>query len=310
VLSLSLPADTGRDGIMKLKAVIRYGAIALKRIGVPLYMSKFSRKDFTLHQHLLMLGFKEMERTSFREAIDRMDDFSLQDELELSKLPHYTTLQKVLARIPPRWFLRLLFVFICFIKSSFRAVFDATGLRPSKASLHYIQRIGKKIRKRDYLKGMFCIDYDIGLIVSCWGMNGRYHESPRLWRLINGIPGKLLEGTGDKGFDSEKNQRLIAERKAKSYIDVRSIPRRGRLRKSVFRRKMKYPKRWKNAYKKRRNYIESTNASFKRIYGESISGNTVWMQRKILYIRVVFYDFHLKCRRLSLFVIEGFYSPV
>lgn len=279
-------------------------------MGVPLYMSKYSRRDFTVHQHLLMLGVKELEKTSFRGLLDCIDDLSLQDDLPLKKVPHYTTPQKFLSRVNPLWFLRLLFLLVSQLKSSFKGVFDATGFRPSKASLHYIQRIGRIVKKREYLKGLFAVDHPTGLIISCWAMNGRYHESPRLWRLVDRVPGVLKEGTGDKGFDSEANQQLIASRNSRSYIDVRRVPRRGRLRKAIFRFKTKYPARWKKAYRKRRNIIESFNAAFKRLFGESIPGRTVWSQKKYLYIRCIFYNFYKKNKNHSFFILEVFYKPI
>ncbi len=45
----------------------------------------------------------------------------------------------------------------------------------------------------------------------------------------------LIEGAGDKGFDSEANQRLIASRNAMSFINVRRVTRKGRLRMRVVR---------------------------------------------------------------------------
>lgn len=196
------------------------------------------------------------------------------------------------------------------LKSSSKGVFDATGFRPSKASLHYIQRIGRRIKKREYLKGLFAVDYLTGFIISCWAMNGRYHESPRLWRVVNRIPGKLTEDTGDKGFDSEANQQLIASREARSYIDVRRAPRRGKLRKMVFRSKTKYPKRWKKAYRRRRKSVESFNASFKRLFGESILGKTVWSQKKYFYLRCIVYNFYKITKTCYFLILEVFYSPV
>ena len=72
-----------------------------KRQRVPLYSSKFSRKDFTLWQHIALLVLMQRMRKSYREFVD---DFltvteRLLDVLGLQKLPHFTTLEKFALRV-------------------------------------------------------------------------------------------------------------------------------------------------------------------------------------------------------------------
>ena len=38
----------------RLKKIIKIGRRALKRGKIPLYWSKYSRKDFTIHQHIMI----------------------------------------------------------------------------------------------------------------------------------------------------------------------------------------------------------------------------------------------------------------
>ena len=91
--------------------------------------------------------------------------------------------------------------------------------------------------------------------------------------------------SGDKGFDSKKNQRHVQiNRKDHSFIDIRKEPKRGKYKKSVYRRKMKYPKRWKKAYRRRRNRMESKNFSFKHHFGDYIPGKNIHLRRKYLSI--------------------------
>jgi len=39
---------------IRLKKIIKIGRRALKRGRIPLYWSKYSRKDFTIHQHIMI----------------------------------------------------------------------------------------------------------------------------------------------------------------------------------------------------------------------------------------------------------------
>jgi hypothetical protein len=73
-------------------------ALAAARAAVGPYSSRYSRKDYTRHQHLAVLALKQFLRTDYRGVVDYLRDWSdLRAELGLSKVPHYTTLQKVAA---------------------------------------------------------------------------------------------------------------------------------------------------------------------------------------------------------------------
>ena len=73
-----------------------------KRQCVPLYSSKFSRKDFTLWQHIALLALMQRIRKSYREYVN---DYLTTTEklvrtLRLSELPHFTSIEKFLLRVP------------------------------------------------------------------------------------------------------------------------------------------------------------------------------------------------------------------
>jgi len=194
---------------------------------------------------------KELEERSYREHINPLEEFSqLRKVLELDKVPNYTLLNKFLKRFSPRWFRFLLKRLVESTGSRHRAIVDETGKRLITASYDYIKRIGKKIKKRDFLKVILATDSDDGTILAFRGVHVNRQESPFFIPILEDIPGKLIDMCADKGFDSKKNQRYVQkERKAHSFIDVRKQPKQGKYRKSVYRRKTKYPKRWKKAYR-------------------------------------------------------------
>ena len=73
-------------------------ALEVARAALPAYSSKFSKKDFTRHQHLAILALKTFLRTSYRGIVDILHDWAdLRDALGLRKVPHFTTLQKACA---------------------------------------------------------------------------------------------------------------------------------------------------------------------------------------------------------------------
>jgi hypothetical protein len=228
---------------MYLTALVKDGMIVLKRMNVPLYSSKYSKKTYTVHQHLLCLCIKETQQQSYRDCRDFLGEFdNFQEALGLTQVPHHTTPQKCLQRFPPRWYKMFLKQLICLVKSRANAVIDGTGIMRAHASFSYITRIRKKIKRRDYFKIILVIDPDDGFILSHTGIHGNHHESPHFIPLLDDIPVPLKDICSDKGFDSEKNQRyVIIERKARSFVDIRGKPKWGRYRKQVYRRKQKNP---------------------------------------------------------------------
>ena len=83
-------------------------ALEVARAALPAYSSKFSKKDFTRHQHVAILALKTFLKTGYRGIVAILHDWSdLRNTLGLKKVPHYTTLQKVCAglkkKTPTHW---------------------------------------------------------------------------------------------------------------------------------------------------------------------------------------------------------------
>ena len=75
-------------------------AVAVARAALPAHASKFSRKDFTQHQHAALLAVKQFLGVGYRGLVAYLRDWAeLRQALGLKKVPHYTTPQKALARL-------------------------------------------------------------------------------------------------------------------------------------------------------------------------------------------------------------------
>jgi hypothetical protein len=75
-------------------------ALEVARAALPAYSSKFSKKDFTWHQHVALLALKSFLKTGYRDIVEYLHDWAeLRELLALKKVPHYTTLQKAHARL-------------------------------------------------------------------------------------------------------------------------------------------------------------------------------------------------------------------
>jgi hypothetical protein len=123
-----------------------------RREAVPRYSNRFSRRDFTLWQKLALLVLWQRMRKSYREYVG---DFlavadRLVEEIGLSKLPHFTTLEKFVLRVPSTLLERVMGGFLHLTRIR-RQVFspDSSGFSLRHASPYYVLRI-----KRDVLSSM------------------------------------------------------------------------------------------------------------------------------------------------------------
>jgi hypothetical protein len=119
---------------------------------VPLYSSKFSRRDYTQWQHIALLALWQRMRKSYREYVNDLLPVAdaLVEELGLPRLPHFTTIEKFMLRISSTLLERVMggFVLLARVRRQVVGV-DSTGFSLHHASYYYSLKI-----KRDILSGM------------------------------------------------------------------------------------------------------------------------------------------------------------
>jgi len=72
----------------------------LKHCRIPLYLHKKSNHIYTVWQHIVLLTIRQYEGKSYRTFVDWLvEAYYLRLFLQLSRIPHYTTLQKFTDRI-------------------------------------------------------------------------------------------------------------------------------------------------------------------------------------------------------------------
>lgn len=68
-------------------------ALAVAEQGLPRYSSRFSRKEYTQHQHFAILVLKQFFKTDYRGIVQMLEEWSdLREALGLKQVPHYSTL--------------------------------------------------------------------------------------------------------------------------------------------------------------------------------------------------------------------------
>ena len=256
---------------------------------------------------LLML--KDRVNMRYRDFIDFVfvcPDFV--KILRLSKVPHYTTLQKFFKRISSSMFDRLLSISVKLfdICDPWIAI-DATGHSSDYASRHYEKRIKRK--RKNYSKNSIAVDTKTQVIIAQRARLGPRHDSIDADALIRKC--KDLKPIGfslDKGYDCERIHRVIREELgADSQIPVRiGLTKTGKYRKELIfgLDKEKYHKR---------NIVETVNSVMKRIFGEENRGRSERMRNKETKLRNVCYNVYRRVILLSngfVIVVEGFYRAV
>ena len=282
--------------VVQAKPLLRAGTIALRRMRVPLFLSKFSRHDFTVHQHLLLLAFRELSHESWRGLHDRLEDSKAAEEiLLLSSVPHFTTPQKFLQRIPRRWLLRLLHALVALLTSELRLAVDASAFPLRFASTHYLQRLGQTLEFHHFLKSIDAVDVSTGLVVTTRAVIGNRHEAPYAIPLLRQIPRhfRLRELYADKAFDSEAIYRYLGQRRVATYIPPRGYSTlHGARRLRVAKFQLDHPEEWQHHYG-RRARAESTYHALKARVGDRISGRSWPMRTRYHWTKVWAYDLQL-----------------
>ena len=96
--------------------------------------------------HIVLLTIRQYESKSFRMFVVEwlmVEAYYLRTFLQLSHIPHYTTLQKFAARINGTLLERIISSFILLLLTNIRKIFtgiDSTGFKITNASQYYTER--------------------------------------------------------------------------------------------------------------------------------------------------------------------------
>ena len=120
----------------------------LKHARIPLFFHRKSNHIFTVWQHVVLLAIRQYEGKSYRMFVDFLvEAHYLRMFLQLSKIPHFTTLQKFTDRIAGSLLERIIASSI--LLTNIRQIFlgiDSSGFKPTHPSHYYTERA--KLRKQ------------------------------------------------------------------------------------------------------------------------------------------------------------------
>lgn len=295
---------------MKESKYVRLAGIiyrVLMRSRIPLFSHKKSNHVFSLWQHIVLLTVRQYEGKSYRMFVEWLvEAYYLRMFLQLSHIPHYTTLQKFSSRINGTLLEKIISSFILLftnISKIFTGI-DSTGFKITHASQYYAERTAMR---RKYAK--LSIGADVLQQIICTIKIRRSptrHDTidfrPIITRTNNILPLSVV--AADKGYDSEENHALVRELlHGYSIIPARyeHVP--------IWKTHGIYRKQMKRGYSKllynQRNKNETIVSVIKRLFGEHIRSRLVRTQNRELSFRCIAYNVH-RLTNIAL-IIDGFY---
>ena len=250
------------------------------------YSSKFSRKDFTLQQHVVLLCLKVKTKQRYREFVDLLETMTLvQEILGLDKVPHYSTLDRAFLRLKNHVLAAMLQA-----ESSGFAAIDATSFDRGHASLRY--QITCKLHLRA-VKATFLIDHDQNIIdLHC--TTTRKHDSKIVLPLTKHHRLRVL--CADMGYDDSKVRRTLHSRGIRPMIPYRSFKPKHKYWNSLFDKKLYH----------KRSLCETVNSVIKRKYSDTLYSKSWRSQFKEMTLLAVVYNFDRNIKDL----LEVFYRAI
>ena len=272
---------------LDLYKIVKIGLKVIKRAKIPLYWSKYSRKDYTIRQHIMLIVLAQYVRNIERVLQIVREMRKIRRVMRLKKIPHKSTISRELKRIPERWICIVLREIVKIMGMPSKFAVDSTGIQISYRSYYYTQRIGEIGKIKEGLKLHAAVDIERKLITNVMVTRWHANDSPYLIPLLDRE--KIEEVYADKGYDSLRNIRFVLERGGKPYIAIRENAHRGLRRRLL--EKSKSPE-WKRKYS-HRNIVESVFHSFKRVVGDYIFSHSFSSAYKLLLFKVLAYDLYI-----------------
>ncbi|MHC3381492.1 IS5 family transposase [Haloarcula sp. H-GB5] len=252
-------------------------AFHLAQRDVARYSSKFSKRRYTLHQHIVLLCLKVRKDTTYRTLLDELIEMPcIRNAINLDELPSLNVVQS-LNRLDMAVWRVLLNLSVTLLPTNGIVGIDASGFDRSHASKHYTKRTKLTIQQ---LKVTLLVDTRSNAIIDVHVTTTRKHDSKITPSLIKRNTGEFAVLLGDKGYDDEKVRALARETGVRPFIKHREF--------SSLHNAWN-PRLDANLYGQR-SQNETVNSRLKRKYGAFVRSRHWWKQFRELAIACLAHD--------------------
>jgi len=261
------------------------------RLPLRRYSHRYSRHTYTQQQLLSLVLFKEYLTATYRDIVDLVSLMpEVRDLLNLKTIPHFTTLQKFLARLPSELLSHLVHhcAEVTLPPNAMVPMIavDATGFTCDYASDWYCERTGRP--RKAFMTLSVAVDTDsltlLGFAMSRTPTHEVRHAPTVLRQAYRHVHAPVY--VMDKAYDAESIHRFVVEDlKAESLIPARKSARNsvtGRYRRIACDRFD--PDRYHQ-----RSAVETTFSIMKRKWGGYLTARKRRYQRKEMKLKLVVY---------------------
>ena len=236
------------------------------------YSSKFSKRRYTLHQHIVLLCLKVRKNTTYRTLLDELiEKPCIRRAIDLDELPSPSTLCKAFNRLDMAVWRVLLNLSVALLLTNGVVGIDASGFDRSHASKHYTKRTKLTIQQ---LKVTLLVDTRANAIIVLHVTTTRKHDSQIAPSLIKRNADEVAALLGDKGYDDQKIRALAREEDVRPLIKHREF---SSLHKA-------WNARLETDLYGQRSQNETVNSRLKRKYGTFVRSRHWWKQFRELVI--------------------------
>lgn len=250
-----------------------------RRAKHPRWFHHMGPKKFETWILCMGLVVKQVYRLSYRRVMRFLDEY-------YNISVHWTTLQKAAKRLPKSLWQSLLAATIETENVVLGAV-DGTGFSRSGPSQYYLKRIDRKEPLKRPIQAINMIDVKNRKFLAGTFFAKPYHEARRVPHLHKKTPVKPDVLLMDKAYDAEWLHKWLNEHNTFSIAPVRKGCRRGKHRKTL-RDCFDWCLYWQ------RNIVESLFSALKRLFGSTVSSQTIKTQNAEMFCRLIAYNIGLR----------------
>ena len=251
---------------------------------IPRSFSKKNNNVFSNEQHIIMQVLMQFEGKRFRDMPYFLE--LLQNELNLQRLPHFSTINKFSLRVKPVFIENLITSLVKSNKQRTIAI-DGTGFSLVRRSVYFGTVVGEI---KQFIQYVACADIESKLITAINLKRKKRNENiavPQLMRKTS-KSGKVSVYIADKLYDSERNHELAEKHGAKFIAPLRNQNIPIRRRKGKNRKKL--AKEFPQILYNKRSVIESVFSVIKRKFGNMLYSKKYKSQKNEILFRTVAYN--------------------
>jgi len=196
-------------------------AFHVARRVVTRYSSKYSKRRYPLHQHIVLLCLKVRKDTTYRTLLDELIEMPrIRSALYLEEIPSPSTLCKAFNRLDMAGWRVLLNLSVTLLPTNGIVGIDASGFDRSHASKHYTKRTKLTIQQ---LEVTLLVDTRANAIIDSHITTTRKHDAQVAPPLISRNTDDVAILLGDKGYDDQKVRALAHEGDVRPVIKHREF---------------------------------------------------------------------------------------